>query len=127
MRILFTGSRHWTNEDQIIEKLLELQERYGYIEIAHGKSKGGGVDLFIEEIAERLGIPQTPFPVLPRDGNHRGAPLKRNERMVLTFMPDLVVAFRSAGKSNGTDHTLAFAEKLGYATETVHERQGPYA
>lgn len=125
MRILITGSRHWEDRDLIRRTLLDLRKEYGYIEVAHGKSKGGGVDLFVEEIAKELSIPQTPFPVLPRDGNHRGAPLKRNERMVLSFMPDLVVAFRSEGKSNGTDKTLAFAERLGYATQTVYERDPP--
>lgn len=125
MRILITGSRHWEDRDLIRRTLLELREQHGYIEIAHGKSKGGGVDLFAEEIAEELSIDQTPFPVLPRDGQHRGAPLKRNERMVLSFMPDLVLAFRSEGKSNGTDKTLAFAEKLGYATRTVYENGPP--
>lgn len=125
MRILITGSRHWTNVDLIRETLLDYRHVYGYIEIAHGKSKGGGVDLFVEEIANELGIDQTPYPVLPRDGQHRGAPLKRNERMVLAFMPDLVLAFRSEGKSNGTDKTLAFAEKLGYATWTVYENGPP--
>jgi hypothetical protein len=122
MRILITGSRHWTNEAQITEKLLELRERYGFIEIAHGASKGGGVDLIVSRAANKLGISQTPFPVLPRDGNHRGAPINRNKRMVMSFMPDLVVGFRSEGKSNGTDQTLAYAQQLGYATEIVSER-----
>lgn len=122
MRILITGSRHWTDYRAIYDRLRELQKKYGHIEVAHGKSKGGGVDAYVEAICEELGIPQWLFPVLPRDGNHRGAPLKRNERMVLSFMPDLVLAFRSAGKSNGTDYTVAFAEKLGYLTEIIHEK-----
>lgn len=93
----------------------------GRLEIAHGKSPGGGVDLFVEEICGDFNINQTPFPKLPRDGTHRGAYLNRNRRMVLSFLPDLVLAFRADGKSNGTDHTISVAEELGIPVEIIEE------
>ncbi len=124
MRILITGSRHWHNIEQLEAKLRELQRTYDDLVIAHGNSRGGGVDRFVEEICEKLGIAQEHFPVLGcKDGRHRGAPLKRNERMVKTFKPDLVLAFRSKGISNGTDFTLEFAQKLGHKTIKIEEEE----
>lgn len=123
MHVAFTGSRHWTNVEQIRNRLVALQEQYGStLRVCHGKSPGGGVDLFVEQVAGDLGIGQTPFPVRPDlDGRHRGAPLNRNKRMLLGFVPDLVIAFRSAGKSNGTDFTIKYAEQLGIPVETNEE------
>lgn len=132
MRVVITGSRHWKREnaDQIHDRLRELEteclERGEILEVAHGKSKGGGVDLYAAEwliFGAQRSTKEWPFPVRrDLDGNHRGAPLNRNKRMVRGFIPDLVLAFRSAGKSNGTDQTLLFAESLGIPTETIHER-----
>lgn len=125
MRIVVTGSRKFVNAKQIWAEMDKLLEEHPDLEVAHGKSKGGGVDLIIEEWAWDRDVPQWPFPVRSGksgiDGNHRGAPLNRNERMVKSFMPDRVVAFRSAGKSNGTDHCLGIADKLGIPTTTFPE------
>lgn len=136
MRIVVTGSRHWkpANVRQIHDKLNELVEQcvaHGEIlEIAHGASKGGGVDQFVADWlwfdAPPSYVDEWPFPVRrDLDGNHRGAPLNRNKRMVNGFLPDLVIGFRSAGKSNGTDQTLRFAESLGIPTEIIHESVDP--
>lgn len=130
MKIVVTGSRHFTNQQQVIEtmdgylkRFLESNPNYS-MEVAHGKSKGGGVDLFVADWCwdNRNRVDEWPFPVVPDvDGRHKGAPLKRNERMVATFFPDLVVGFRAAGKSNGTDQCLHYARRMGYPTETHDE------
>jgi hypothetical protein len=118
MRIAFTGSRHWKNEFQIATRLLELRQEFGDdLTICHGDAKNG-VDAMIKKIAKQYGIAQVPFPVdRILDGNHRGAPLNRNRRMLEVFEPDLLVAFRSTGKSNGTDNT----KKLSIPVETISE------
>lgn len=121
MRVVITGSRHFANKQQIIDWLRAEFEKNPHLEIAHGNSRGGGVDAFVRDACGDLGIPQWPFPVRPIDGRHRGAPLNRNERMVRSFMPDRVVAFRAPGKSNGTDHTISFAQRMGIPTETIEE------
>lgn len=124
MRVLVTGSRHWHNVKQLEDKLRELQRTHGDLVIGHGNSRGGGVDLFVQNACEKMGIPQERYPVLGcKDGRHRAAPLKRNERMVKTFKPDLVLAFRSKGISNGTDYTLEFAKKLGHKTIRIEEEE----
>jgi hypothetical protein len=51
------------------------------------------------------------------------APLNRNRRMLLTFMPHRLVAFRSPGKSNGTDYTIKQAEMMDIEVETIHEER----
>lgn len=122
MHVVITGSRHWTNEAQLREHLDSLLEKYPDLEIHHGKSKGGGVDLFAEQWAHDNDVPAWPYPVRKDlDGNHRGAPLNRNIRMLKTALPALTTAFRSSGKSNGTDHCVEHSHKLGIEVEIVEE------
>lgn len=123
--VVITGSRQWspTNVDQIEAWIIDMVELYPDLEIAHGQSAGGGVDLYVAQICERLGVPDWPYPVRPDlDGRVVWAPLARNERMIKGFMPVLVQGFRSSGKSNGTDKTLKFAAKLGITTDIIYER-----
>lgn len=122
MRVVITGSRHWQNYDQIYDRLVKLKEEIPYVEIAHGESKGGGADLFADQIADELDIIVWPYPVIAAiDGYHRGAPLNRNGRMLRDFNGDKLIAFRAAGKSNGTDDCIKKAQKLGYEVEIIEE------
>lgn len=124
MRVAFTGSRSWIDVDTITATLEALLDEYGIdnLEICHGQSPGGGADLLVEQIADELYIRQRPFPIdRVLDGNHRGAPLNRNKRMLVEFKPDKLIAFRAAGKSNGTDNTIKNAELLGIPVEKVKE------
>lgn len=122
MRVVITGSRHWTNRKQIEERLRQLKDECPYVELAHGQSRGGGADAMADDIAHDLGIDVWPYPVIPeRDGKHKGAPLRRNARMLRDFNGDKVIAFRAAGKSNGTDDCISKAEIMGYEVEVVKE------
>lgn len=125
MRVVITGSRHFVNAKQVWDELDKLLEEHPDLEIAHGKSPGGGVDLFAEEWAWDRNVSAWPFPVRTAPGGPDGrwpyAGLLRNKRMLLSFMPALVVAFRAPGKSNGTDNCLNEADKLGIDTRTVEE------
>lgn len=118
MRVAFTGSRHWKDREAVRAALIELSNMYDDLEVCHGDAghgdeKRGGVDAMVRNLAEELGISQTPFPVNSAlDGNHRGAPLNRNKRMLEAFNPDMLVAFRADGKSNGTDNTIGHAENM---------------
>jgi hypothetical protein len=129
MRICFTGSRHWTDYEAVRARLAELKEEFGdSLEVAHGKSPGKGADWHVELAALSLGITQTPFPIRGGptgvDGpNPYVAPLNRNRRMLLTFMPHVLIAFRSPGKSNGTDYTIKQAEMMDIEVETIHEER----
>lgn len=121
MRVVFTGSRSWVDGDQVFDVLQDLLRDYGQgLVIAHGQSSGGGADLLVAQYAKQLGIDQKPYPVdRELDGNHRGAPLNRNTRMLDDFRPDLVIAFRAPGKSNGTDDTIRKAEKRNIPVRKV--------
>lgn len=125
MKIVVTGSRHFTNAKQVHDVLDAMLEEHGELHVAHGASKGGGVDEFVACWCwdnRHCRVREQPFPVAPDvDGRHKGAPLKRNERMVATMFPDLVIGFRAAGKSNGTDQCLHYARRLGYPTEKFDE------
>lgn len=126
MRIVCTGSRSWTNVAQLEAILNEAlaASPNGRLEVAHGNSHGGGADQFVAVWCDRHRrvVDEWPFPVnADIDGRHRGAPLKRNERMITTFNPDMVIAFRAVGKSNGTDHTVQFARRMGIPAEVHHE------
>ena len=122
-RVVITGSRHWTNYRQIKDHLQGLLAEHPDLEIAHGHSRGGGADSMAEMAAFELGIPSWPYPVRKDlDGNHRGAPLNRNKRMVRDFNPDAGVAYRAEGKSNGTDHCVECMENQGVPVEIVKEK-----
>lgn len=129
MRILVTGSRKWTNVELLESHLDALLEEHGRLELAHGASKGGGVDKFAADWAfkHREKVDEWPYPVRSGptgiDGNHRGAPLNRNTRMLVSFQPELVVAFRSDGISNGTDDCVDKARKMGYDVDMIYESE----
>lgn len=129
MRILITGSRTWTNVALLESYLDSLLAEHGHIDLAHGASKGGGADKFAAAWAwdNRDHVTEWPYPVRSGptgiDGNHQGAPLNRNTRMLVGFLPELVLAFRSDGKSNGTDDCVDKARRLGYDVEMVYENE----
>ena len=131
IRVVVTGSRSWTNVELLRKYLDDLLEEHGRMELAHGKSKGGGADFFAAEWAfdNRDRVDEWPYPVQGGptgiDGNHRGAPLNRNTRMLRSFQPDIVLGFRADGKSNGTDHCLDTARKMGYDVEVIYESEDP--
>ncbi len=129
IRVVVTGSRSWTNVGLLEAYLDALLEEHGRMELAHGQSKGGGADAYAADWAynNRDRVDEWPYPVQSGptgiDGNHRGAPLNRNTRMLRAFQPDLVVGFRSDGKSNGTDDCLDKARKMNYDVEVVYESE----
>lgn len=122
MRVCFTGSRHFKSREQVRERVRQLVEEHGSkLEVAHGKSPGGGVDRFVEDACMEFNVIEWPFPVRSGkngiDGPWPAAGHKRNERMLRGFMPDMLIAFRASGKSNGTDHCVRTAHKLGIEVE----------
>jgi hypothetical protein len=124
MRIVCTGSRSWTNVGQLESILDRYLANNSRLEVAHGNSYGGGADRFVADWCDshRGVVDEWPFPVNAEiDGRHRGAPLKRNERMITAFNPEIVLAFRAAGKSNGTDYTVHFARRMGIPVEVHNE------
>jgi hypothetical protein len=118
LRVVITGSRHWTEDDRIYARLAKLPP---YAVIGHGDSPRG-VDRKAGKIAEELGLRVIPYPVVRYvDGPWPAAGILRNERMLKEHNPSLVIAFRAGGKSNGTDDCISRAREKKLELEVIHE------
>ncbi len=124
MRVLVTGSRNW-DDQQTIHRWLRILKFNGYREMCHGGADGA--DQMSGRVASELcydTIIVYPIPYwVGEDGKYdRAAGHKRNRYMFKHFQPDLVIAFRSSGKSNGTDNMIGYARSSGCPVLTVYER-----
>jgi hypothetical protein len=94
MRILVFGGRDYDDRNFLEAALDFLHSRRGITCIIHGKCHLGGADLFAEEWAKMMCIPDEAYPVdLKRDGPWPGAGPIRNARMLADSNPDGAVQF----------------------------------
>lgn len=112
-RVVFCGSRTWTDAGPIRAALTGLPE--GTVIVA-GAARGA--DSVAEVEARKMGFTVEVYPALWEEEG-RGAGYRRNERMI--SLPNVVgvFAFRSGGRSNGTDHTVRISREAGIDTEVV--------
>lgn len=119
-RIGITGSRRWTNVDQIHDVLGRALGYYGGFEyVVHGGAIGA------DSIAD-LWARRVPIPVIVHEPDYAKfgsevAPLMRNRLIVNEC--DVLLAFRSFGLSNGTDFTIKFAEQKGKTRYIFREKR----
>ena len=100
MKVAIIGSRNLVNVE--ISKYIPENTA----EIISGGARG--IDTLAEEWAEKNGIPKTIIkPEYERF--KRGAPLKRNEKIV--ELADVIIALWD-GKSRGTKFTIDYAKKV---------------
>ena len=100
MKVAIIGSRNLVNVE--ISKYIPEN----VTEIISGGAKG--IDTLAEEWADKNGVPKTI--IKPKyERYRRGAPLKRNEKIV--ERADLIIALWD-GKSRGTKFTIDYAKKL---------------
>lgn len=100
MKVAIIGSRNLVNVE--ISKYIPEN----VTEIISGGARG--IDTLAEEWAEKNGIPKTIIkPEYERF--KRGAPLKRNEKIV--ELADVIIALWD-GKSRGTKFTIDYAKKV---------------
>lgn len=110
MRVIFTGSRFWTDRRIVGAALDRLALRAGSpasVTIVHGAARG--LDSIAAAEAEARGMVVIPFRADWSRGD-RGGP-ERNARMIAAGA-DLVVAF-PVGKSSGTRGCIALARAAG--------------
>ena len=128
MRILICGSRNW-NDPQPIAEILDdhiglLQEGQGLV-LIHGGARGA--DSVAHAEAQRRQIPTiTEKADWTRYG--KGAGPVRNQLMLDKHAPDAVYAFRSTGRSTGTDDMIKRAKKAGvptYVISTTYQMSEP--
>ena len=132
MIVVTTGSRHWTDEPKIKKTLIALEVEAGMkdekLTVVVGydprKKTPKGVDRMVYKWCNNLGIDVIPEPADWHNKGlfDRGAGMARNIRMLEDHKPDKVVAFRAAGKSNGTDHCIKQARKRDIEVEVHHEQ-----
>jgi hypothetical protein len=123
VRVLICGSRGWHDPDPIHLVLAEVMgtsiARNEPLVVIHGDAQGA------DRLAGRLAKQQYGAEVIeePADWNRYGkaaGPI-RNQLMLDAYEPEVVYAFRSSGKSSGTDDMIRRAERAGL---TVHVIEG---
>lgn len=120
MRVLICGSRGWQDPkpiDVILAGLDVLAEGAGEkLVVIHGDAPG--VDRLAGRLAARWGATVIPEPA-NWDEYGRGAGPKRNQKMLDDYHPQMIFAFRSAGKSNGTDDMVARGQEAKIPTYVI--------
>lgn len=103
MRIVFSGSRHWSDEKPIVEVLHKLIEKFSKEKITIISGGARGLDMLAENISKSLDLR---FEVFHAEWNTYGSAAGhiRNKRM-LESGADLVVAF-PLGESRGTRNMI---------------------
>lgn len=123
MRVLVCGSRGWHDPEPIrlalAECLYESLDAGEELVVIHGAAKGA--DALAGEVATQFNAKVIAVPA-EWDVYGRGAGPKRNQKMLDEHQPELVLAFRSTGKSNGTDDMVARAHKAGVTTIVMDEQ-----
>ena len=114
VKVLICGSRHYDNYDKVKETVKSLVDEHGKIIIIEGGAKGA--DTLAKNAAIELGIEYREYKAdWKRYG--RAAGPKRNQLMIDTENPDLVIAFHEDLESGkGTKDMLKRAEKAGVKT-----------
>jgi hypothetical protein len=123
VRVLICGSRGWKDPspiNAIVAGLDVLAEGRGEtLTIIHGNARSGA-DHLADQVARDWGAE-----VIREDadwGRYKaGAGPIRNQKMLDEHKPEVVWAFRSSGKSNGTDDMIAKAKAAGVPVFKVEE------
>ena len=126
MKIAIVGSRKYTNKKKIKDFIFNLREKYGTdIIIVSGGCKQGA-DKYAKKYALELDVQYQEFPPfhevhnlycpLPESRYSKPYSVKyyfaRNK--IIAGVADIVIGFIPNGiKSNGTESTLEYAEKMG--------------
>lgn len=111
MIVLITGSRGWMDAVSIRAALIEYRSlaraRGQELIIVHGDAPSGA-DRLADREARDLGLRVICEPAEWKFYGRRAGPV-RNQRMLAEHDVDVVLAFRSSGKSSGTDDMIAQA------------------
>ena len=109
--VLVCGGRNYRDRGRVRQILGNIKPA----KIVHGAAPGA--DTLAGEWANAQGVPCTPYPPDRKlDGPSRDWKFRRNDRMLRTSHPDLVVAFPGGP---GTAHMIRTAKAKGYQVITV--------
>lgn len=133
MIVVVTGSRTWTDESLIKRRMLDLsveaEMKAEKLIVIHGDAPKGA-DRMCAKWASHYGAKVIAEPadwdngrIINTGTRHVNlAGLDRNELMLDKYEPDRVEAFRSKGKSSGTDHCCKEARKRDIEVRVNHEQ-----
>ncbi len=119
MRVIVCGSRNWTDGDRIADRLERLPE-HG-LTIIQGGARGA--DSIARGWALEAGVDGEEFTALWDEHGRKAGPIRNQE--MLDAGADLVLAFRSAGASRGTDHMVSIARRRGVPVEVHNALSAP--
>jgi fructoselysine-6-P-deglycase FrlB-like protein len=119
VKILVCGSHSWRWRDEVRERLAELADRAaaGGAPLEVVTAGAGGADRLAEDVARELGVDRVVF----RSGWDEAGRASRHDHVprMLGERPDLVLAFRDAGESPGTDRIIRSAREAGIPVTEV--------
>lgn len=127
MIVVVTGSRTWTNESQIKQRMEELEAEAASkgekLTIVHGDA-ARGADRMCGKWADHVGakVISEPAEWVINGRKNWEAGKDRNIYMLEEYNPDRVEAFRAKGKSNGTDHCVEQAHIRGIEVRVNYEQ-----
>ena len=134
MRIAIIGSRTYENKRKIKEMMYKLKQTFGDdLEIVSGGSQNG-TDKYARKFALEMGIKYVEFNPAHTSKNlysalpesyyskpyHVSQLFHRNE--LIAKYCDKMIAFRSEGKSSGTDHAINMAVKHNKPVVIINEK-----
>lgn len=134
MRIAIIGSRTYENKRKIKEMIYKLKQTFGEeLEIVSGGSQNGA-DKYARKYSLEMGIKYVEFNPAHTSKNlysalpesyyskpyHVSQLFHRNE-LVAKYC-DKMIAFRSEGKSSGTDHAINMAVKHKKPVVVINEK-----
>lgn len=88
------------------------------VQIVHGGA--AGADTAADRAARKLGIHVMSEPAQWDIYGKAAGPI-RNQLMLDKYHPDEVIAFRTSGKSSGTDHMIKCARKAGIPVTIISD------
>lgn len=116
MRVLVSGSRHFSDSRLLAEVLDRVGREQGPItEVIEGEARGA--DTLARLWAERRGIEVHKFPA-DWTAHGKAAGHIRNKQMLDEGKPDLVIAFL-APNSRGTANMISQTEKAGVPVKVI--------
>lgn len=119
MRILVCGSRGWKDVQSVEAVLLGYRALAGdHFTLIHGHCPDGA-DAIADRVAHKHDIHTVRVPADWKRNGRAAGPI-RNQKMLDEQHPQLVVAFRAKGKSNGTDDMVRRATKAGVPTYVIN-------
>ena len=134
MRIAIIGSRTYENKRKIKEMIYKLKQTFGEeLEIVSGGSQNGA-DKYARKYSLEMGIKYVEFNPAHTSKNlysalpesyyskpyHVSQLFHRNE--LIAKYCDKMIAFRSEGKSSGTDHAINMAVKHKKPVVVINEK-----